>query len=72
MQRDVAVPWAASVAAWCLGSGHSGNGNGNGGGGGECDTRGHIAKVGRGDDGVDDDKVRVCAADNAGTDATAE
>ena len=70
MQHDVAVPWAASVAAWRLGgSGHSGDGDGDGdnSGGGECDTGGRIAKAGRGDD-----EVRVCAADNAGTDATAE
>ena len=38
-QRNVAIPWAASVAAWHLGGGgHSGGGDGGGDGDGDGDN----------------------------------
>ena len=45
-QRNVAVPWATSVAAWCLGSGSSRSGDGDDGDGnnrrGNSDARGRM------------------------------
>ena len=48
---NIAVPWAASIAEWCLdGGGHSDSGNGGGNGdnssSSDSDARGCIARAG--------------------------
>ena len=77
-QRDVTVPWAASVTAWRLcGGGHSGgsggSGDGDNGSSGDSDVRGRIAGAGRDRMTVcDGDEARAHTADNAGTGTTAK
>ena len=71
IQCNVAVPWTASVAAWCLGGGgHCGGGgdddDDNNGGSGNSDARGHIPKAGCDEMAAcDDDEESVGAHESA-------
>jgi len=71
IQCDVAVPWTASVAAWCLcGGGHCGGGgdddDGDNSGSGNNDARGHIPKAGCNEmTACDDDEESVGAHESA-------
>jgi len=71
--HDVAVLWAASIAAWRLGgSGYSGDSNGDSSSSGKCDTRVTLLRWGGVMGVCDGDKARAHGADNAGAGATAE